>query len=1082
MKYLNFPYKLLLSSVFLYTPVVWCIDQVDFSAPFDVSTQLPEYGGAYKGKIEGADNGMLIVVYGDFIEDDPQHYVFDQKSVSERPARDVFVTTCDSVADDCTDSLNWTSPVNLSNTALLSSMQTDWNGDGSRTPYYGDSDNPHIFSSGNHMVISWGDKYCSGGQQRSVTYLEFDSREIPMSCLYVAHASGTFAQLSDWTVDRLSDGSRDVKQDNNKGNSGGVWAVTWQEDPLGLQPGEAEGPGEGSSGAKVSHGTDIWYSYTSNVESAVSDIGVWTTPVRITDNHTGYGLSGSFNPIKNSAGASVNPAQIDRGTVGASRPNLQIVSGSNPPNALLAYEETKGSNGLDEGKFLRYHVFPFNSPPTAAAERAGCIISDPAENARRARFVAQTNAASGSGLRLALFWRQGLYDQGGPADIMLRLGYRSTDAGSTGLNPADLFPAVDPQCATSDYASAVNLTSSSALNVSSHTPEATETNLLDSTDADFLENARAHRAVLRGNDLYLGYIYSEDGVVADATDLANYNFYVRHFNASTDVWSVPENLSNITNTAINVLEPRLMGTPGNGPGCTDPDNISNPENCQDKNVVIAAWGTETNVYEHLGGSENLDIYFTRTTDKAAHWEPLTFLAAGPNSQGESQLRVTPDGNRIFAVWNETGNSGITNTLFSLGSPVTLFSDMALSVPSAPVSVFAGTDFDIDYRLENLGPDRAYDIHLVIDLPASVQYLSADDVCSHDSGVVTCAIGDMERDNSEDIRLSVHSTVVEVLTFNASIESDALDDPQTGNNQVQTVVNSALASDIGLTMVSNLVDVDVGGLTTIHYHLSNTGPSLAESVQLVQALPAGASYVYANPGVCSIGSEVRCDMGDLANGSNTEITIGFRIDRIGPVSFEASVSSDQFDPNTQNNQKNLTITGIPNADLSVQLNVDEQNPRKGDPTVANFAVINIGPQDASDVVLTITIPEGWEQRSLSTSQGSCRIAESTFVCEVSDLDVNGSFVVTLDGTIRGESSGTFQGSVSGSEKDPEMVNNEASITIKFKKDKSRLEKIFGCSISQPVHSNTIFDPTLLILLLFALYRIGRSRFIVKPLEK
>ena len=1075
--------KLLIPSLLLYAPAVWSIDQIKLSTPFEASSQLPEFGGAYKSKIESIDNGIVVIVYGDYVEDNPLNYAFDLKSNIERPARDIFVTTCDSVASDCSDEENWSVPINLSNTAQLWSMPTDWNADGNRTNYYGDSDNPHIFSSGKHMVVSWADKYCPGGQQRSVTYLEFDSREIPMSCIYVAHATDSFSQLSDWTIDRLSDGSRDVKQDNNKGNGAGAWAVIWQEDPLGLQPGEAEGPGEGSSGAKVSHGTDIWYSYTTNVATADSDIGIWKTPVRITDNHTGFGLAGSFNPIKNIAGNPVDPDQIDKGITGASRPNMAVVSGSNPPNAVIAYEESKGSAGLDEGKFLRYHVFPYDSPPATAIEKAGCIVSDPAENARRARFVAQTNAASGTGLRLALFWRQGLYDQGGPADIMLRLGYRSADIDSTGLRPTDFNPPVDSFCSTSDYTAAINLNNTAPLNLSSNTLTATEANLLDSSDDDFLENARAHRAVLRANDLYLGYIYTEDGIVADATDLANYNFFVRHFNASTGVWGKPKNLSNITNTGINVLEPRLMGTPGNQPGCTDPDNITNPENCQNKNVVIAAWGTETNVYEHIGGSENLDVYLTRTTDKTAHWEPITNLAAGPNSQGESQLRVTPDGNRIFAVWNETRDD-ITNAMFSQGTPVTLYSDMSLSADSFPSSVYAGTSFNVDYRVENFGPNRAYDINLVINLPASVQYLSASDFCTHDSGIVTCAPGDIDINSGIDIEVTVQSTIVDSLLFVAAIESETLDDPDTDNNQVQSVVNATMASDVAVAVSSSKIDVDVGDLAGVTYQISNAGPSQAEAVKLTQTLPEAISFVSALPNNCSAtGNEVSCDIGSLAGGDRTEITIEYRVDVAGQTRFDAAVSSDQFDPNTDNNQASITINSIPSADISLHATVDRSpalitNSRP----VINLEVSNLGPQNSSMVELEINTPDEWEQRSLSISQGSCLIAEPSLICDIGDVDAGASVLVRLEGTIRGASSVKFRASVSAAEQDPDLDNNHTEFKVKADKDESHLEKIFGCSIAKGANSKTIFDPTLLVLLLFAFYKISRARFNFNPREK
>ena len=89
-------------------------------------------------------------------------------------------------------------------------------------------------------------------------------------------------RLGDWTVNRLSDGSRDAHQDVNRGMQNGGWAVIWQEDPRGLQPGEAEGPGDGASGARVSLGTDVWYTYSGPSKSSVE----WKTPVRLTDNWT----------------------------------------------------------------------------------------------------------------------------------------------------------------------------------------------------------------------------------------------------------------------------------------------------------------------------------------------------------------------------------------------------------------------------------------------------------------------------------------------------------------------------------------------------------------------------------------------------------------------------------------------------------------------------------------------------------------------------------------------------------------------------------------------------------------------------
>jgi len=71
-----------------------------------------------------------------------------------------------------------------------------------------------------------------------------------------------------WTkAERLTSGRRDpfrIEVKAVKGEEGtmkGGFAITWQEDPDGLRPGDGEGPGEGWSGAVAHHKTDVWYSF-----------------------------------------------------------------------------------------------------------------------------------------------------------------------------------------------------------------------------------------------------------------------------------------------------------------------------------------------------------------------------------------------------------------------------------------------------------------------------------------------------------------------------------------------------------------------------------------------------------------------------------------------------------------------------------------------------------------------------------------------------------------------------------------------------------------------------------------------------
>ena len=618
---------------------------------------------ANKTKLVRLTSGLLISVYGDA----QGPLVYDTKSDAVRSARDIFVRTCHTATKDCSAEVNWTAPVNISNTATQTSILTDWSeapGVIGATPFYGDSDKPNIFNSGNFAVVTWVDKFCPGGKQRMIKYNERDEITVPFSCVY---ASRMNPATGVWKTFQLTDGERDAKQDANKGLSVGDpavghWIITWQEDPRGLQIGGADGPGDGASGANVTHGTDIWYTWTENLYATTP----WADPVRITNNYTTDGKGGNTSPIFHPDNPEQEIEVLERGNTGSSRANVMLVSGSTPATAVIAYEENKGANRLDSGKFVRYHQFAFNNPPIGSAPHSygepGCIISDPNENSRRVRFVTQ-KSASLNGLRMGIFWRQGEPTEGGPGDIMVRRGMKTSEPNSTGLRPEDMVPHVDHNCRALDYQAATNLENITASNISSNTipwspvpgavpVPAPTNNLDDATGENPYENARAHRAVLRGEDLYIGYTYVKDWAVSNYTDMDNYNFWVRHYNAATGNWTVAENLSKIVDPKINVKEPRLVGTPGPGPGC----GTVYEENCQDKNTLIVAWGTESNVYAHVESSEEFDIYYTRTRDKGLTYEPTTVIGdIGVNNRFESQLRPSPQGNIIYSVWNERDN-------------------------------------------------------------------------------------------------------------------------------------------------------------------------------------------------------------------------------------------------------------------------------------------------------------------------------------------------------------------------------------------------------------------------------------------
>jgi hypothetical protein len=616
-----------------------------------------------KVKILRIPDGTLFAVYGEEMEVNinSNGLVWDAKKGTTRRPFDIMIKY------SLDNGETWSGPRNISNTAHLSSAKgiivqgsllyldpasgyPDLNTDPNAVDYPGDSEKPNVFNVGNRLLVTWIDKYCNPQEQRYVSYPELDGVTIPYSCTYAARLDWDSLN-QDWgsvfKVDRLSSGIRDAKQDSNRGNPNG-WVVTWQEDPLGLKLGDAEGCGDGASGAVVSSGTDIWYSY---LPAANFPTGSWAASTRITRN-------ASASVILTGEAMALHPEGLyDRGKVGSSRPNLGQVGSQ----VVIAYEETKGVPEASKGRLVRYHHFTYNAPPVGG--EVGILISDPRENARRVRFLTQSLTEE---VPLLFIYRQGTDTQGGPSDIMMRRAVG-------GVSADKLDPPID---VVNSRNSVVLGISPLELNYDLHQPainfsgtqapgEHTGSAPLAATDANAEEDAVAHRGVMRGSSILMGYSYvSEKYAFID--DQEPYKFYVRRSTDAGRTWSDAVDLSSkvTAETGYSVREPRLVGTPSSGPNCE-----VDPRDCQNPDVIYAGYGLQK-----MTDEADVDIYMMYSKDNGATWSEAKAITAGDVlglgweddvEDFETQIRVRPDGQETFTVWS--GYDGeVANVMFRRG--------------------------------------------------------------------------------------------------------------------------------------------------------------------------------------------------------------------------------------------------------------------------------------------------------------------------------------------------------------------------------------------------------------------------------
>jgi MYXO-CTERM domain-containing protein len=103
-----------------------------------------------------------------------------------------------------------------------------------------------------------------------------------------------------------------------------------------------------------------------------------------------------------------------------------------------------------------------------------------------------------------------------------------------------------------------------------------------------------------------------------------------------------------------------------------PGTIINPisgvpdtSDTQDTNTFFIAYATEGNDTTAAAGK----VYVSRTTDQGETFEAFVPVSNAAAGQSESQLRATPDGSVVAALWMQEQDNGNKDAMFAMATPV-----------------------------------------------------------------------------------------------------------------------------------------------------------------------------------------------------------------------------------------------------------------------------------------------------------------------------------------------------------------------------------------------------------------------------
>ena len=295
------------------------------------------------------------------------------------------------------------------------------------------------------------------------------------------------------------------------------------------------------------------------------------------------------------------------------------------------------------------------------------------------------------------------------------------------------------------------------------------------------------------------------------------------------------------------------------------------------------------------------------------------------------------------------NNSATATL-----EVTTAADLEVTKTASTNRPDVGSDVTFTVTATDNGPDDATGVSVADALPAGLSLVSATPAAGTSYSSGTWTIGNLANGDSKVLTIVATVESPGAITNTATISGDEYD-PVAANDTASTTVDQRV--DLVVAKSASPTDPNAGANATFTLQVSNTGPNTANHVVIRDLLPAGLTYVSDDSGGAYDPATGDWTVGSIGPSGSATLKVVATVEGHDPVTNTASVLSvDETQSDTTNDSASATVTP-PWADLEVTKTVDNSKPDMGDHVTFTIKVDNLGPDDATNVVVSDALPAG-----------------------------------------------------------------------------------------------------------------------------